>query len=215
VVGQAARQSALTLPGETDPATGKPQSFLLIKLIEPAPMPQEQPPQQTAQAKPLDRDDLNTIIEALEYRSDAIAGGTDFDEVARLKSIGATLEKLRAIEAQPQRPEHEQYERLLRATAALRYPAEERTPELETRIERTITRKVGEFTQECEMRGRAKAYEASLWREVERRHPALTDKQRRDYEERIAALVADHKAALARHQPQPARGHEQGRGIET
>jgi hypothetical protein len=150
--GDAARQNALCLTGETDRTTGKPQSFLLIKLIEPPPMAQEQAPQPTA-AQPelgrgLTRDDLDVIIEALEYRCDAIEGGTDFDEVARLKSIGATLAKLRVLEAQPQRPEHERYERLLRATAALRYPAEERTPELETRIERTIDRKVGEFIQE-------------------------------------------------------------------
>jgi hypothetical protein len=42
--GDAARQSALTLPGETDRATGKPQSFLLIKLIDLPPMTQEQQP---------------------------------------------------------------------------------------------------------------------------------------------------------------------------
>jgi hypothetical protein len=174
--GDAARQSALTLPGEVDRATGKPQSFLLIKLIEPPPMTEGQPTQETAALAPspgrrLTRDDLTVIIEALEYRCDAIEGGTDFDEVARLKSIVPTLEKLRALEAQPQAaPEHERYESLLRATAALRYPPEERTAELEARIEKTIARKVGEFTQER----RAKAYEAGLRRELAERHPNLT-----------------------------------------
>ena len=47
-VGDAARQSALYLPGETDRATGKPQLFLLIKLIDPPAMTQEPLPQQTA-----------------------------------------------------------------------------------------------------------------------------------------------------------------------
>ena len=221
--GDAARQSALWLPGETDRATGKPQSFLLIKLIDQPPMtqqpppPQEAPPQPTA-AQPeigrrLTRDDLAVIIEALEYRCDAIEGGTDFDEVARLKSIAPTLEKLRAIEAQPQRPEHERYESLLRATAALRYPAEERTAELETRIEKTIARKVGEFTQER----RAKAYEAGLRKELAQRHPNLTPDQAQRYERRINELVAEFRQNQTQQQqaqPPPAHSQEQGRGIE-
>jgi hypothetical protein len=220
--GDAARQSALTLPGEVDRATGKPQSFLLIKLIEPPPMTQEQPPQPTAALAPLlgrrlTRDDLQAIIEALEYRCDAIETGTDFDEVARLKSIGATLEKLRAIEAQPQRPEHERYESLLRATADLRYPPEERTPELEARIEKTIGRKVGEFSQER----RAKAYEAGLRRELAERHPNLTPEQVKHHDERIAKLVEEHrqckdrqKHAQTRSQASKGRQQEQGRELE-
>jgi hypothetical protein len=220
--GDAARQSALTLPGEIDRATGKPQSFLLIKLIEPPPMTQEHPLQQTAaQPEPgrrLNRDDLDVIIEALEYRCDAISGGTDIDEVARLKSIGATLEKLRALEAQPQRPEHERYERLLRATAALRYPAEERTPELEARIEKTIARKVGEFTQERQ----AKAYEAGLRKELAARHPNLTPEQEERYERKINELVAEFQKNQAQRQQQAQRlpdaardpQHGRGRGME-
>jgi hypothetical protein len=207
----------LTLPGEIDRATGKPQSFLLIKLIEPPPMTQEQPLQPTAALAPslggrLTRDDLDVIIEALEYRCDAISGGTDFDEVTRLKSIGTTLEKLRALEAQPQRPEHERYERLLRATAALRYPAEERTEKLQKGIEATIARKVSEFVEER----RIKAYEASLRKELAERNPNLSDKQRQHYEKRLQELVAAEKAR----QKQPAQQlahrqqHQQSYGIE-
>jgi hypothetical protein len=152
---------------------------------------------------------LNTIIDALEYRCEAIEVGTDFDEVARLKSIGATLEKLRAIEAQPQRPEHERYESLLRATADLRYP--ERTPELEARIEKTIARKVQDFRQERQ----AKAYEASLRKTVAERHPTLTPEERQRYEQRIAKLVAEYRQNQAQQQP-PAhtRSQQRGRGMD-
>jgi hypothetical protein len=220
--GDAARQSALTIPGEVDRATGKPVAFLNIKLLQPPSMQQEQPPQPTAALAPslggrLTRNDLDVILESLEYRCDAIAGGTDLDEVARLKSIGATLEKLRALEAQPQRPEHERYERLLRATAALRYPAEERTPELEARIERTIARKVGEFVQERQL----KEYEAGLRKTVAERHPNLTERQRLQYNQRILDLVAERREAMDRQkqaQTPPARSQQQernyGQGIE-
>jgi hypothetical protein len=216
--GQAALQSALTLPGEIDRATGKPQSFLLIKLIQPPPMTQEQPRQPTAALAPslggrLTRDDLDVILEALEYRCDAISGGTDFDEVTRLKSIGATLEKLRALEAQPQRTEHERYQSLLRAMAALRYPAEERTPELEARIEKTIARKVQEFREERAL----KVYEASLRREVAQRHPNLTPAEAKRYEQRIAELVAEFRQKQRQpqqEQQQQTRIQQQGRGIE-
>jgi hypothetical protein len=44
--GDAARQSALCLSGEADRAPGKPQLFLLIKLIGQPPMTQQQPPAQ-------------------------------------------------------------------------------------------------------------------------------------------------------------------------
>ena len=211
LAGDAARQSALCLPGASE-------TFLNIKLLNPPIMneqQQQQPSKQQRQAAGLNRDDLQTIIEALEYRCDAIEGGTDFDETARLKSIVPTLEKLRALEAQPQRPEHERYESLLRATAALRYPAEERTAELEARIEKTIARKVGEFTQER----RAKAYEASLRKELAQRHPNLTPDQAQRYERRINELV-DHFRKNQAQQPQqqaqplPARSQQQGRGIE-
>jgi hypothetical protein len=180
----------LTLPGETDRTTGKPQSFLLIKLIEPPPMTPEQPPQPTA-AQPelgrgITRDDLDVIIEALEYRCDAIEGGTDFDEVTRLKSLVPTLEKVRALEAPPLRPESERYEELLRATAALRYPYKERTPKLQARIEKTIARKVGEFTQECQVR----AYEQSLRRQLAEKRPNLSPTEREHYEQRIVKLVS-------------------------
>jgi hypothetical protein len=194
--GDAARQSALTLPGESE-------TFLNIKLLNPPIMNerQQQPPKQQRQAAGLNRDDLQTLIEALEYRCEAIETGTDFDEVARLKSIVPTLEKLRALEAQPQRPEHERYENLLRATAALRYPPEERTAELEARIEKTIARKVGEFTQER----RAKAYEAGLRRDLAERHPNLTPDQAQRYERRINELVAEFRQSQAQRQQQQAR----------
>ena len=172
----------------------------------------QQQPEPQRQVASLNCDDLAVIIEALEYRCDAIEGGTGFDEVARLKSIAPTLEKLRAIEAQPQRPEHERYERLLRATAALRYPPEERTAELEARIEKTIARKVGEFTQER----RAKAYEAGLRKELAQRHPNLTPDQAQRYERRINELVAEFRQNQAQQQqPQtPACCPGQARGME-
>lgn len=158
--GDAARQSALRLPGEKE-------TFLNIKLIEP-PMAQEQ--------------------------------------------------------QQQSRPEFvvpspvEQYEYHLRQLFALKYPEGERTEEMTARIEATVQRKLGEFRQEHELRERVKAYEASLRKDLAIRHPDLTEQQRRDYEERIASLVADHRAALARHQQcpqQPARSQEQSRGMEV
>jgi hypothetical protein len=123
-----------------------------------------------------------------------------------------TLEKLRALEAQPQRPEHERYERLLRATAALRYPPEERTPELEVRIEKTIARKVGEFVQERQL----KEYEAGLRRTLAERHPNLTEQQRLEYNQTILDLVAERREAMARHKQQTsaARTFQQERGLE-
>jgi hypothetical protein len=200
--GDAVRQSALTLPGESE-------TFLNIKLLNPPTMNEPQP---QGRASGLNRDDLQAIIEALEYRCDAIEGGTDFDETARLKSIGATLAKLRALEAQPQAaPEHERYESLLRATAALRYPPEERTVELEARIEKTIARKVGEFTRERQ----AKAYEASLRKELAERHPTLTTEERQRYERRINELVAEYRQNQAQQQtPAHTRSQQQGRGVE-
>ena len=97
--------------------------------------------------------------------------------------------------------------------AALRYPPEERTAELEARIEKTIARKVGEFTQER----RAKAYEAGLRKELAQRHPNLTPDQAQRYERRINELVAQFRENQAQQQQQAqtlARNQEQGRGIE-
>jgi hypothetical protein len=106
------------------------------------------------------------------------------------------------------------YESLLRATAELRYPPEERTAELEARIEKTIARKVGEFTQERQ----AKAYEASLRRELAERHPNLTPEQAQRYERRINELVDNFRKNQAQQpqqaQPPPARRQPQGRGLE-
>jgi hypothetical protein len=222
--GDAALMSALTIPGQTDRETGRPVIFLNIKLIEPRPM-QEPPPDAAQQTAPqpelgrrLTRDDLDVIIEALEYRCDAIAGGTDFDEVARLKSIGATLEKLRTLEAQPQRPEHERYERLLRATAALRYPTQERTAELEVRIEKTIARKVQDFLQEQQMRERVRLYEHNLRQQLDERRATLRPAQVAHYEQKIDDMVKAFRAAQGQQQqqapPPPARSQEQGRGLE-
>ena len=108
------------------------------------------------------------------------------------------------------KPDHERYEELLRATAELRYPPEERTPELEAWIEKTIARKVQEFREER----RAKAYEATLRKELAARHPTLTPEQKAHYERRIADLVAEFRQNQAQRQQQtPARSREQGRGI--
>jgi hypothetical protein len=105
------------------------------------------------------------------------------------------------------------YESLLRATAELRYPPEERTAELEARIEKTIARKVGEFTQERQ----AKAYEASLRRELAERHPNLTPEQAQRYERRINELVAafrQNQTQQQQAQTPAARAQQQGRAIE-
>jgi hypothetical protein len=112
-------------------------------------------------------------------------------------------------------PDHERYEELLRATAELRYPPEERTPELEARIEKTIARKVGEFRQERAL----KAYEAGLRKELEKRHANLTPNQAKHYEQRIGELVAEFQKNQTQRQqqqaqPAPARSQQQGKGME-
>jgi len=84
----------------------------------------------------------------------------------------------------------------LRETAALRYPFKERTPELQARIEKTIARKVGEFTEERQV----KAYEASLRETIAERHPNLTAERAKHYEERIAMLLSDYRQSQQQHQ---------------
>jgi hypothetical protein len=112
-----------------------------------------------------------------------------------------------SVEVQVQR-----YESLLRQTAEVRYPSEERTPQLQERIEATVRRKVGEFTQERKL----KAYEAALQKELARLHPNLTPEQKREYEDRIAELVEAHREGLARQRQQtpPAQVRSQEQGIE-
>jgi hypothetical protein len=56
------------------------------------------------------------------------------------------------LESQQGKLEHERHEEPLRATAALRYPEAERTPELQERIEATIRRKVATFIEEHQVR---------------------------------------------------------------
>jgi len=148
--GDAARQSALTLPGEKD-------TFLNIKLIEPPPMTHQQPNQAESPV--------------------------------------------------------EEYERLLRRISELRYP--ERTPELQSRIERTVEKKVREFQQERQ----TKQYEASLRRQLAERHPTLTPEEREHYEQRIAKLVEEYQQTQTQRQQQQARmpadrSQKQGRGME-
>jgi hypothetical protein len=92
-------------------------------------------------------------------------------------------------------------------------PPEERTPELEARIEKAIERKVGEFIRER----RLKAYEAGLRRELAERHPNLTERQRLEYNQRILELVAERREAMARQKQQqlpPARRRGQEQGLE-
>jgi hypothetical protein len=153
LAGDAARQSALTLPGEKD-------LFLNIKLLEPPPMSQEQ-------------------------------------QQAELPT--------------------QEYERLLRRIYEWRYPESEREPGMTPRIEASIRKKVYAFAQEQDLRERAKAYEAGLRSELAKRHPNLSAEEAQRYEAKLQVLLADHKAALARHQHEhtpPARSQEQGRGIE-
>jgi hypothetical protein len=228
--GDAARQSALRLPGEKE-------TFLNIKLLNP-PTRQQTPQQPPTITITLSVNQADLVAEALHYgayelEQYADGHGRDIDGVETHCDYLGDLEKglmafvknpkerageLRMDQpaALPEQVKVAQYERALRQAAWLKYPPDDRTKEMQQRIDATIDRKVGEFRQECEMREKVKAYEASLWQQVERRHPDLSPEQREHYHERIRTLVADHKAALARHQqPQPPdRGQEQGRGLD-
>jgi hypothetical protein len=125
---------------------------------------------------------------------------------------------------QPQRPEHERYESLLRATAALRYPKEERTPELEAKIEKTIQRKVSDYLQEQQYRERVRLYEASLRRQLDEKRPQLSAERIQHYEGKIQAMVAQFRQNPAQQQqgpqsqphrrPERSRQQGQGRGLE-
>ena len=213
-VGDAARQSALRLSGERE-------TFLRVKLLEPtaavqgaeiaagvgvfhvvvAPMADNPQP----------RIAINVTASQAKLLAEAIQHGSQQAELQTLQ------EELRAFADRPHEyvQEHkpnelERYEKLLRATARLRYP--ERTPELEARIEKTIQKQLGEFRQEQQLR----AYEASLRRTAAERHPTLTAKEAEHYERRTKDPVASRREELARKQQpqQPARQQEQGRAIE-
>jgi hypothetical protein len=83
----AARQSALCLPGEADRATGKPQSFLLIKLIDPPTMTQDQHPQQPEDSDPFGAEGLTAeqkllnvakgVLKATELKRKQVLGRSD------------------------------------------------------------------------------------------------------------------------------------------
>ena len=220
--GDAARQSALTIRGEVDRATGKPQLFLLIKLIDPPTMTQEQPPPQAKQhpkiTLTLNVNQAELVAEALHYgayelEQYADGHGRNIDGVETHCDYLSDLEKgLLAFVENPkgragellrdqpaELPAQAKYEKLLRETAALRYPYPERTAELEARIEKTIARKVGEFTQERQ----AKQYEVSLRRQLAEKRPNLTPQEREHYEQRIARLVADYRQAQQQQPPTP------------
>jgi hypothetical protein len=146
----------------------------------------------------------------------ACAAAWTQDEIAKLG--GKLTEPPPMIEPHQAESPIEKYERLLREISELKYPPSERSPELCEKIERTIQQKVQTFRQEHEMREKSKAFEQSLWQDVQRRHPDLSPERREHYRARIEEMVADHKAALARHQhdaPQARnQQQEQGRGIE-
>jgi hypothetical protein len=102
-------------------------------------------------------------------------------------------------------------------------PAEERSAELEARIEKTIQRKAGDFLQEQQHRERVRLYENSLRRQLAEKHPSLTPDQAKHYGRRINELVDNFRKNQARQQqqqqqqqaePPPARSQEQGREIE-
>ena len=231
----AARQSALWLPGETDRATGKPQSFLLIKLIDPPTMTQahEQQPQQPIDDDPFGAEGLtaeqkllNVAKGVLRYtevkykqtlgRSDTYAGSLDQIALAARH----LAEDITAYLQQRQQSPEQQYEYHLRQSAALRYPPEGRTAELEARIEKTIQRKVGDFLQEQQHRERVRLYENSLRRQLAEKHPNLTPEQAQRYERRINELVDNFRKNQAQQQqpqaqPPAARSQEQGRGMEV
>jgi hypothetical protein len=216
--GDAARQSALRLPGEKE-------TFLSIKLLDPPMADNQQPPQ--AKRHPtitltLNANEAHLVAEAIYYGTGELeqysdGHGRDIDGVYTHCDYLYDLEKgLLAFAENPReragvlRQESEaelpdraivaQYERLLRQTAALRYPYKERTPELQARIEKTIARKVGEFTQACQVR----AYEQSLRRQLAEKRPNLSPAERERYEQRIAKLVSDYRQAQSQQQQQPA-----------
>jgi hypothetical protein len=174
---------------------------------------QQQAPPAELVTVTLPREDLELVIGTLTERCREIAAGNDFDRYGEARAIGAVAEEL---ESQRAKPEHEKYAALLRATAELRYP--ERTPELQSRIEKTIARKVGEFTQERQ----AKQYEAGLRKELAERHPQLTPEQAQRYERRINELVAEYRQNQAQREqqqdwsrrPDPGRHKGHGRGME-
>ena len=96
----------------------------------------------------------------------------------------------------------EQYEYHLRQLAALKYPDEERTAELETSIAKAIQRKVGDFVQEQQHRERVRLYENSLRRQLAEKHPNLTPDEAQRYERRINELVDDFRKNQAQQQQQ-------------
>ena len=77
-----------------------------------------------------------------------------------------------------------------------------------------VARRTGKVIQKRQ----AKAYEASLQKELAERHPNLKPDQAQRYERRINGLVAEFRQNQAHRQQQaqapPARSQEQGRGIE-
>jgi hypothetical protein len=213
-VGDAARQSALHLPGEKD-------GFLRVKLLEP-PVAHQQRAEIAAEISVAD---LSAMADGPQQPSIALnltaAQARLLAVVLQRGALGLDahqdlweLEKeLRAFADDPQgyvegrRPaEHERYEKLLRTIARLRYP--ERTPELEARIEKTVQKKVAEFRQEQQVR----EYEASLRRRVAERHPHLTQEEAQHYDRRIKALVDEHRQRVAWKPMQQARSQRQERG---
>lgn len=151
----------------------------------------------------LSREELELVIGTLTERRREISAGNDFDQYGEAQAVGEVAERR---EAQAQQSPAQQYKQLLEATAALRYPPEERDAKLQARIEATISRKVAEFTQERQ----AKQYEASLRSQLAERHPNLTADQKREYDRCIARRVGERREAMARQKQQ----QQQGRGLE-
>jgi hypothetical protein len=201
--GDAARQSALHLPGEKD-------ALLRVKLLQ-LPVANLSPEIATDvsrfQVKVLVMTDgaqqpriaINLTAEQARLLAVVIQYGS---EGLDAQDFLWDLEKeLRAFASNPQayveqrRPAaHETYAKALRIAAYLRYP--ERTPELEQKIERTIQKRLGESRQEQQVR----AYEASLRRTVAEKHPNLTQAQAEHYETRIKELVETYRQEQIRKQ---------------
>lgn len=154
----AARQSALTLPGERD-------IFLNIKLLNTPTMNQEQEPQQPEDSDPFGAEGLTAeqkllnvaqgVLKRTEVkirqrmgRSDTYAGSLDQIALAARQ----LAEEVTAYLQQRQMSPEQQYEHHLRQAAVLRYPQEQRTAALTARIEATIRRRVADFTAECQAR---------------------------------------------------------------
>jgi hypothetical protein len=138
-----AKRTALTLN-----QPGASETFLNVKLLDMPTVTQQQQPQQPEVGR---MHELEAFVQRVYDSHGKMYDGQLYEESKRLMTHA-------------QRPEHERYEGLLRATAALRYPMEERTAELSQRIEVTIQRKVSTFIEERQAKAQQREQQQDLSR---------------------------------------------------